>query len=65
STFYISQKLGGNKTMLIGDAIEYLFNLGPAYYNVASSLSLILMFMILLCLAVMNHFTEDDGGVLL
>ena len=28
STFYISQKLGGNKTMLIGDAIEYLFNLG-------------------------------------
>lgn len=65
STFYISQKLGGNKTMLVGDAIEYLFNLGPNYYNVASSLSLVLMLMILLCLAVMNRFSDDDGGVLM
>ncbi len=67
STFYISQKLGGNKTMLIGDAIEYLFNLGPSYYNVASALSLVLMLMILICLFIMNRFNEDDsgGGVLM
>lgn len=67
STFYISQKLGGNKAMLIGDAIEYLFNSGPNHYNVASALSLVLMLMILLCLAVMNRFTdkEDDGGMLI
>ncbi len=66
STFYISQKLGGNKTMLIGDAIEYLFNLGPTYYNVASSLSLVLMLMILICLFIMNRFSDDDsGGVLM
>ena len=67
STFYISQKLGGNKTMLIGDAIEYLYNLGPSYYNVASALSLILMIMILICLAIMNRFSgdEEDGGVLI
>ncbi len=66
STFYISQKLGGNKTMLIGDAIEYLFNLGPDYYNVASAISLVLMCMILICLFVMNRFSDDDdGGVII
>lgn len=67
STFYISQKLGGNKTMLIGDAIEYLFNLGPDYYNVASAISLVLMLMILVCLFIMNQFgdDEDDGGVII
>ncbi len=63
STFYISQKLGGNKTLLIGDAIEYLFNIGPEYYNVASALSLVLMVMILLCLAVMNKFSDDEGDL--
>ncbi len=65
STFYISQKLGGNKTMLIGDAIEYLFGAGPSYYNVASTLSLVLMVMILICLAVMNRFSDDGEGIVL
>ena len=65
STFYISQKLGGNKNMLVGDAIEYLFNLGPDYYNVASAISLVLMFLILISLFVMNRFSDDDeGGVI-
>ena len=65
STFYISQKLGGNKNWLIGDAIEYLFGAGPEYYNVASALSLVLMVLILLCLAVMSRFSSDDeGGVI-
>lgn len=62
STFYISQKLGGNKNLMIGDAIEFLFNNGPDYYNVASALSLVLMVMILLCLAVMNRFSDSDEG---
>ncbi|MBE6727135.1 MAG: ABC transporter permease [Ruminococcaceae bacterium] len=66
STFYISQKLGGNKTLLIGDAIEFLFNHGPDYYNVASALSLVLMAMILICMAIMNRFTDsDEGGVII
>ena len=65
STFYIPQKLGGNKNWLIGDAIEYLFGAGPEYYNIASAISLILMVMILLCLAVMSRFSNDeDGGVI-
>ncbi len=62
STFYISQKLGGNKTMLVGDAIEYLFNLGPDFYNVASALSLVLMCLILISLFIMNRFSDDDEG---
>ena len=63
STFYISQKLGGNKDMLIGDAIEYLFNTGPQYYNVASTLSLILMVLILICTLIMNRFGDDEEVV--
>ncbi len=62
STFYISQKLGGNKTMLVGDAIEYFFNLGPDYYNIASAISLILMVLIMISLFVMNRFSDDDSG---
>ena len=65
STFYISQKLGGNKTLLIGDAIEYLFNAGPNYYNVASALSLVLMVMILICLAIMNKFSDNEEAVVI
>ena len=65
STFYISQKLGGNKNWLIGDAIEYLFGSGPEYYNIASAISLILMVLILICLAVMSRFSGDEeGGVI-
>ena len=66
STFYISQKLGGNKTLLIGDAIEYLFSIGPDFYNIASAISLILMVLILISLAIMNRFSDDnEGGVII
>ena len=62
STFYISQKLGGNKTMLIGDTIEHFFNSGTNYYNIASAISLVLMVLIMISLFVMNRFSDDDGG---
>lgn len=65
STFYISQKLGGNKTLIIGDAIEYLFNSGPDYYNIASALSIILMVMILICLAIMNRFSSEEEDLVI
>lgn len=62
STFYISQKLGGGKFMLIGDVIEMQFQ--TSYnYNLGASLSLILMVLILICLAVMNRFTDEDTEV--
>lgn len=64
STFYISQKLGGGKTMLIGDAIEAQF-MSTSNYNLGASLSLVLMVMILACMFIMNRFADEDGGVLI
>lgn len=67
STFYISQKLGGGKTMLIGDVIEMQFQ-SSYNYNLGASVSLVLMILILISLAVMNHFAdkdnEDAGGLI-
>lgn len=65
STFYISQKLGGGKTLLIGDAIEMQFQ--QSYnYNLGASLSLVLMVVILICIAIMNRFADsEDGGVII
>ena len=66
STFYITQKLGGGQINLIGDVIEGQFQ--TAYnYNLGAALSLVLMVLILICLGVLNYFTdsEEDGGVLI
>ena len=66
STFYITQKLGGGQITLIGDVIEAQFQ--SAYnYNLGAALSLVLMVMILICLGVLNYFTDsdDDGGVVI
>ena len=66
STFYISKKLGGIDTVLIGDTIEYFFTAGPDYYNIASAISLVLMLLILVCIFIMNRFADDEsGGVVL
>ena len=60
STFYISQKLGGGKIMLIGDAIER--QIQQQYnYNLGASISLVLMVMILISMAIMNRFASDDA----
>lgn len=64
STFYISQKLGGGKFMLIGDVIEMKF-MSSYNYNIGAALSFVLMIIILLCLAVMNKFADDDGGMVI
>lgn len=64
STFYISQKLGGGKTLLIGDAIESQF-MSANNYNLGASLSLILMVLILISMFIMNRFADEDGGVLI
>ena len=65
STFYISQKLGGAETMLIGDVIEKQFKTSNNP-NLGAALSLLLMLMVLVCTGIMNRFGEDDeeGGVL-
>lgn len=65
STFYISQKLGGGSFELIGDVIERLY-LTPNQNNVGAALSMFLMILILVCMAVMNRFSNssEEGMVL-
>ena len=60
STFYISQKLGGADMLLIGDAIEQQYN--ASNYNMTASLSLVLMLILLLGLAIVNRYSDNDGG---
>ena len=65
STFYISKKLGGGTFAMIGDVIEMQFQ--TSYnYNLGATLSLVLMVLIIVSMAIMNRFTDDDdGGVLI
>ena len=63
STFYISQKLGGASTMLIGDVIEKQFK-SSNNPNLGAALSLVLMLLVLLCTGIMNRFgSDEEGGV--
>ena len=58
STFYISKKLGGTSTAMIGDIIESQFK--TSYnLNVGAAMSLGLMVIVLICMGVMNRFTGD------
>lgn len=63
STFYISQRLGGANTYLIGDAIEARMLSISADYNKGATLSLVLMVLIVVSTLIMNHYTDkDDNG---
>ena len=63
STFYISQKLGGIDTMLIGDVIERQFRQGNNP-NLGAALSLVLMILVFVCTGIMNRFGDrEEGGV--
>ena len=63
STFYISQKLGGTETMLIGDVIERQFK-SANNPNLGAALSLVLMLLVLVCTGIMNRFgADEEGGV--
>ena len=60
NTFYISQKLGGVDTLLIGDVIEQHYT--AANYNMTASLSFVLMVILIVGLAIVNHYTDSDEG---
>ena len=64
STFYISQKLGGVDTLMIGDVIEQQY--AASNYNMTASLSLVLMVILLVGLAIVNRYSdsEGDGGMM-
>ena len=63
STFYISQKLGNGKFYLIGDAIEGQYIANNLHF--AAAIAFILMVILLVCMAIMRHFTNKRvyGGV--
>ena len=64
STFYISQKLGGTDTVMIGDVIERQFKQG-SNPNLGAALSLVLMILVFVCTSIMNRFGGDEeGGVI-
>ena len=66
SAFYISQKLGGTDTVLIGDVIERLFKQGQNQ-NLGAALSLVLMALVFVCTDIMNRFggnNDEEGGVI-
>ncbi len=62
STFYISQKLGAGKIDLVGDTIERLFQ-NTSTYGVGAAMSLVMMVLIIISVAVMNRFSDDEGGM--
>jgi len=59
STFYISKKLGGTGTAMIGDVIESQFKASDNF-NVGAAMSLGLMLIVFICMGVMNKFTDND-----
>ena len=61
TSFAISQVLGGGKVLLIGNVIEQDFIHG-SQWNAGSSLSLVLMFFVIISMAVMNLFDKDGEG---
>lgn len=66
STFYISKKLGGTDNRLIGEVIEDSF-LNSENWNFGSAISFVLMIIIMLSIAVINKFSDDEenGGMIL
>jgi len=69
STFYISQRLGGTNTYLIGDEIEAKFMSLTQNYNTGAMLSCVLMVLIIISTLIMNRFSDGDkttskGGII-
>ncbi len=60
STFAISRLLGGGEELMLGDLIEQQF-LGGAYDPyLGAAISMVMMVIVVVCMAVMNHFGEGE-----
>ncbi len=60
STFAISRLLGGGTQIMLGDLIEQQF-LGGAYNpHLGAAISMVMMVIVVVCMAVMNHFGEGE-----
>lgn len=60
STFYISRRLGGANTYLIGDAIEARMLSISQDYSKGATLSFVLMILIVVSTLIMNRYTDDE-----
>ena len=69
STFYISRQFSDGNIKMIGDVIEDKFYRSSVPdYNIGATISLVLMLIILVSLAIVNKFSDDDengGGVVI
>ncbi len=63
STFYISQKLGGGSFDLLGDTIERQFQ-NQITYHTGAAISLVMMILILISLAIMNKFSDNEEEII-
>ncbi len=61
STFYVSKKLGGTGNRLIGEVIEDSFFYSENW-NFGSAISFILMIVIMISIAIVNKFSDDEEG---
>ena len=59
STFVISSLLGGGQYMLVGNLIEQQF-VTMGNKNLGSSISIIMMIIILISMALMNKFSDNN-----
>jgi spermidine/putrescine transport system permease protein len=59
STFYVSKKLGGTDNRLIGEVIEDSFFYSENW-NFGSAISFVLMIIIMISIAVVNKFSDDE-----
>ena len=65
STFAISRLMGGGTQMMLGDLIELQF-LGGAYNPyLGSSIALVMMVIVIICMYVMNRFGEGEEEAML
>ncbi len=71
STFYISRIFSEGRIVMIGDIIEEKFyRSGAPDYNIGATISLVLMLIIVISLAVVNNFSDNDeenssGGIVI
>ena len=64
STFYISDKLGGASTQMIGDIIEKQFK--QSYNtNLGAAMSLVLMVIVFVCMGITTLFADKNSEVII
>lgn len=60
TTFVISQFLGSGKVTLIGDIIEQQF-MHAGNWGFGSAISIVVMLVVILCMWIVNKFSDDTG----